>query len=33
MTDLNLDNHQHAINAIFPRLAETGTTQDVLALL
>lgn len=33
MTDLNLDNHQHAISAIFPRLAETGTTQDVLALL
>ncbi|EMK6669211.1 isochorismatase family protein [Vibrio fluvialis] len=33
MTDLNLDNHQNAINAIFPRLAETGTTQDVLALL
>ncbi|EKO3369323.1 isochorismatase family protein [Vibrio fluvialis] len=33
MTDLNLDNHQHAINAIFPRLAETGTTHDVLALL
>ncbi|AVH31128.1 isochorismatase family protein [Vibrio fluvialis] len=33
MTDLNLDNHQHAINVIFPRLAETGTTQDVLALL
>ncbi|MBL4288004.1 isochorismatase family protein [Vibrio fluvialis] len=33
MTDLNLDNHQHAINAIFPRLAETGTAHDVLALL
>ncbi|MBY8087062.1 isochorismatase family protein [Vibrio fluvialis] len=33
MTDLNLDNHQHAVSAIFPRLAETGTTQDVLALL
>ncbi|ELV8647745.1 isochorismatase family protein [Vibrio fluvialis] len=33
MTDLNLDNHQHAINAIFPRLAETGTTHDVLVLL
>lgn len=33
MTDLNLENHQHAIRAIFPRLAETGSTQDVLALL
>ncbi|EPG0608916.1 isochorismatase family protein [Vibrio fluvialis] len=33
MTDLNLDNHQHAINAIFPCLAETGTTHDVLVLL
>ncbi|ADT87906.1 isochorismatase family protein [Vibrio furnissii] len=33
MTDLNLENHQHTIQAIFPRLAETGSTQDVLALL
>jgi len=33
MTDSNLDNHAHSIKAIFPRLAETGLTEDVLKLL
>lgn len=33
ITDLNPDNHRHAVAAIFPRLAETGPTQDVLKLL
>ncbi|WP_165310469.1 isochorismatase family protein [Vibrio ziniensis] len=33
MTDSNLDNHAHSIKSIFPRLAETGTTEDLLNLL
>lgn len=33
MTDLNLDTHNNSVNLIFPRLAETGSTQDVLDLL
>jgi len=33
VTDLNLDNHAHSIKASFPRLAETGLTEDVLNLL
>lgn len=33
MTDLNLETHNNSVNLIFPRLAETGSTQDVLALL
>ncbi|OEF23619.1 isochorismatase family protein [Vibrio rumoiensis] len=33
MTDLNMDTHTNSINLIFPRLAETGTTADILVLL
>ncbi|MFL9920004.1 isochorismatase family protein [Paraburkholderia fungorum] len=33
MTDLNADAHTNSIARIFPRLGETGTTQDVLDLL
>lgn len=30
MTDTNLDAHQNSITRIFPRLGETGTTQEIL---
>lgn len=33
MTDLNLDTHNNSVNLIFPRMAETGSTQDVIALV
>lgn len=33
MTDLNPGAHEYAVSAVFPRLGETGTTQDVLDLL
>ena len=33
MTDLNIDIHLNSVNLIFPRLAETGNTADLLALL
>jgi nicotinamidase-related amidase len=33
MTDLNIDAHTNSITRIFPRLGETGTTQDVINLL
>jgi nicotinamidase-related amidase len=33
MADLNPDTHVNSIERIFPRLGETGTTQDVLDLL
>jgi len=33
MTDMNLDAHTNSITRIFPRLGETGSTQDVLDLL
>ena len=33
MTDMNPDAHTNSITRIFPRLGETGTTQDVLDLL
>ncbi|MEA3087281.1 MAG: hypothetical protein QOC89_4978 [Paraburkholderia sp.] len=33
MTDLNADAHTNSITRIFPRMGETGTTQDVLDLL
>ncbi len=33
MTDSNLDSHTHSVKNIFPRLAETGSTQEVLYLL
>ncbi len=33
MTDMNPDAHTHSIARIFPRLGETGTTGEILALL
>lgn len=33
MTDRNADAHTNSITRIFPRLGETGTTQEVLDLL
>jgi len=33
MTDLNLDTHHNSVKLIFPRLGETGTTAEVLALV
>lgn len=33
MTDRSLDEHTHSITRIFPRIAETGSTQDVIDLL
>jgi len=32
-TDVDLEAHAHSFNKIFPRLAETATTDEVLALL
>ncbi|MEK6346845.1 MAG: isochorismatase family protein [Burkholderia sp.] len=33
MTDLKAEAHAHSFSTIFPRLGESGTTQDILALL
>lgn len=33
MTDLHADLHAHSIARVFPRIGETGTTQDIIALL
>ena len=33
MTDMNPDAHHNSITRIFPRLGETGTTQEIVALL
>jgi nicotinamidase-related amidase len=33
MTDPNMDSHIHSLTKIFPRLGESGTTQEVLNLL
>jgi nicotinamidase-related amidase len=33
MTDSNFDDHRHSITRIFPRIAETGSTRDVIHLL
>ncbi|MCW2618683.1 MAG: putative hydrolase, partial [Modestobacter sp.] len=33
MTDLDAEMHRHSVAKVFPRLGETGTTADVLALL
>jgi nicotinamidase-related amidase len=33
MTDMRPDAHDHSIAVIFPRLGETGTTQQILDLL
>jgi nicotinamidase-related amidase len=33
MTDLNADAHANSVTRIFPRVGETGSTEDVIALL
>ncbi|MGS0891407.1 cysteine hydrolase [Burkholderia stagnalis] len=33
MTDLNPDAHVNSVERLFPRLGETGSTRDILALL
>ncbi|RZT13459.1 nicotinamidase-related amidase [Kribbella sp. VKM Ac-2569] len=33
MTDLNASAHENSLNWIFPRLGETGSTAEILALL
>jgi nicotinamidase-related amidase len=33
MTDRDADSHQHSVEKVFPRIGETGTTEDVLTLL
>lgn len=33
MTDMNLDAHTNSIMRIFPRLGETGTTKEIVAVL
>jgi nicotinamidase-related amidase len=33
MTDMSADAHRHSVEAVFPRLGETATTDDVLQAL
>ncbi|MGI4747353.1 MAG: isochorismatase family protein [Janthinobacterium lividum] len=33
MTDLNIDAHDNSVTGIFPRLGETGTVGEIIALL
>jgi hypothetical protein len=33
MTDPSLPRHEHAVTRVFPRIAETGSTTDVLNAL
>ena len=33
MTDMNVEAHHNSITRIFPRLGETGTTQEIIELL
>ena len=33
MTDLNADAHHNSVTRIFPRLGESGTTPEIIALL
>lgn len=33
MTDMNADTHANSVSRIFPRLGETGTTQEIIAFL
>jgi nicotinamidase-related amidase len=33
MTDMNADAHDNSVKRIFPRLGETGSTQEIVALL
>jgi nicotinamidase-related amidase len=33
MTDANMEFHNYSLNKVFPRLGETGTTQEILNIL
>ena len=33
MTDMSAESHAHSLSRVFPRLGESGTTADVIALL
>ncbi|KVH48663.1 isochorismatase family protein [Burkholderia diffusa] len=33
MTDLNADAHANSVERLFPRLGETGSTQEILAMI
>lgn len=33
MTDMNVDAHANSLTRIFPRLGETGATQEIIDLL
>ena len=33
MTDMDLGAHDNSVNRIFPKLGETGTTEEIVALL
>jgi nicotinamidase-related amidase len=33
MTDMNEETHINSVTRIFPKLGETGTTQEIIALL
>ena len=33
MTDMSADAHHNSITRIFPRISETGTTQQIIDLL
>jgi nicotinamidase-related amidase len=33
MTDMSMDAHENSVKRIFPRLGETGTTAEIVALL
>jgi nicotinamidase-related amidase len=33
MSDMSAENHQHAVDAVFPRIAEVTTTAEALAML
>ncbi|HCS58211.1 MAG TPA: hydrolase, partial [Gordonia polyisoprenivorans] len=33
MTDSSAERHAHSVESIFPQIAETGSTADVLALI
>jgi nicotinamidase-related amidase len=33
MTDLRAESHEYSVRKVFPRIGETGTTQEILLLL
>jgi nicotinamidase-related amidase len=33
MTDMNADAHENSVKRIFPRIGETGTTREIIAML